>query len=87
MEGKPDWLPGFPVQIYCNRSVVQNGSAALDIQPRRHYVVNKVAAGQAYCRCKYILLYLHLKWGLHRIWDCPFFEIDPADSNSKRVIR
>ena len=19
MEGKPDWLPGFPVQIYCNR--------------------------------------------------------------------
>src|SRR5699024_6708259 len=20
MEGKPDWLPGFPVQIYCNRS-------------------------------------------------------------------
>ena len=21
MEGKPDWLPGFPVQIYCNRKV------------------------------------------------------------------
>ena len=21
MEGKPDWLPGFPVQIYCNRSI------------------------------------------------------------------
>ena len=21
MEGKPDWLPGFPVQIYCNREV------------------------------------------------------------------
>ena len=20
MERKPDWLPGFPVQIYCNRS-------------------------------------------------------------------
>ena len=20
MEGKPDWLSGFPVQIYCNRS-------------------------------------------------------------------
>ena len=20
MEGKPDWLPGFLVQIYCNRS-------------------------------------------------------------------
>ena len=20
MEGKPNWLPGFPVQIYCNRS-------------------------------------------------------------------
>ena len=19
MERKPDWLPGFPVQIYCNR--------------------------------------------------------------------
>ena len=19
IEGKPDWLPGFPVQIYCNR--------------------------------------------------------------------
>ena len=19
MEGKPDWLPDFPVQIYCNR--------------------------------------------------------------------
>ena len=21
MERKPDWLPGFPVQIYCNRSI------------------------------------------------------------------
>ena len=21
MERKPDWLPGFPVQIYCNREV------------------------------------------------------------------
>ena len=20
MEGKQDWLPGFPVQIYCNRN-------------------------------------------------------------------
>ena len=20
MEGKPDWLSGFPVQIYCNRN-------------------------------------------------------------------
>ena len=24
MEGKPDWLSGFPVQIYCNRSDVVN---------------------------------------------------------------
>ncbi len=24
MERKPDWLPGFPVQIYCNRSDVVN---------------------------------------------------------------
>ena len=24
MEGKPDWLPGFPVQIYCNRSIPLN---------------------------------------------------------------
>ncbi len=22
MERKPDWLPGFPVQIYCNRREV-----------------------------------------------------------------
>ena len=22
MERKPDWLPGFPVQIYCNSEVV-----------------------------------------------------------------
>ena len=21
MERKPDWLPGFPVQIYCNKEV------------------------------------------------------------------
>ena len=24
MERKPDWLPGFPVQIYCNSEVVNN---------------------------------------------------------------
>ena len=24
MEGKPDWLPGFPVQIYCNRRDTMN---------------------------------------------------------------
>ena len=22
MEGKPDWLSGFPVQIYCNRGMI-----------------------------------------------------------------
>ena len=22
MERKPDWLPGFPVLIYCNRTVI-----------------------------------------------------------------
>ena len=31
MEGKPDWLPGFPVQIYCNRSVRYSIGNSCDI--------------------------------------------------------
>ncbi len=46
-----------------------NGFAALDIHPYRRYVVTKAAAGQACCRHILILLYSHLKWTLHRIWD------------------
>ena len=29
MEGKPDWLSGFPVQIYCNR-------AHLDVELKKY---------------------------------------------------
>ena len=48
-----------------------NGSAALDIQPRWHYVVETAAAGQVCYRRKSILPYLHHKWSLHRILDGP----------------
>jgi len=36
MERKPDWLPGFPVQIYCNRSIIKAvDKAGISIGPAR----------------------------------------------------
>ncbi len=31
MEGKPNWLPGFPVQIYCNRSDLSETTSFLGL--------------------------------------------------------
>ena len=36
MEGKPDWLSGFPVQIYCNRSdLISVSYTHLDVYKRQ----------------------------------------------------
>ena len=57
--------------MYCSATVKDkmNGFAALDIHPHRRYDANKAAAGKTCCCLESILLYLHLNWSLHRIWD------------------
>lgn len=48
-----------------------NGSAALDIRPNGVMLLKRRQPDFLGCRPEQILLYSHLKWCLHGIWDCP----------------
>ena len=37
MERKPDWLPGFPVQIYCNSDVKNDLHITLTFEGEKGY--------------------------------------------------